>query len=388
MTNQPNVAEEQIACALHGDFADWLAESRGSLVLTTYQAGKVASIAWDGVQPTLLMRDFDKPMGLALSPGRMAIAARNHVHLLADAPPLARDYQPDRPGRYDGIYFPRVNYFTGDLNIHDLAYDRDGLVAVATRFSCLVRLSDRFSFEPIWRPKFVSDLVPEDRCHLNGLALVDGVAKYVTALGTTDAAGAWRDGKVSGGVLIDVDSGECMLTGLSMPHSPRWHDGSLYLLNSGYGELWRVDPTSGEKTVVRRLPGYLRGMDFIGPYAVIAMSKIRERHIFGGLPIQELEKELWCGVAVVDVRNGGLVGTFQFTSGCTELYDVRFLHGVRRPMILNEHKSATREAITNPESSFWLRPEFEITADPASPPVAQETSTPARQSPRDAALGV
>lgn len=368
MTNQPtpSPADERIACALHGEFADWLASTGGSLALTTYQAGKVASIGWDGAQPALLMRDFDKPMGLAISGRRMAIAARHHVHLLADAPPLAYDYQMDRRGAYDGIYFPRVNYFTGDLNIHDLAYDKQGLLAVATRFSCLARLSDRFSFEPVWRPSFVTDLAPEDRCHLNGLALVDGRAKYVTALGTTDAPGAWRENKKDGGVVIDVESNEIVRAGLSMPHSPRWHDGALYVLNSGYGELWRIDPRTGEQVVVRRLPGYLRGMDCFGPYAVIAMSKIRERHIFGGLPIQELEKALLCGVAVVDLRSGGLAGVFEFTSGCTELYDVRFVPDVRRPMILNEHKEAVREAITNPESSFWLRPEFEVPSGDAS----------------------
>jgi len=64
-------------------------------------------------------------------------------------------------------------------------------------------------------------VVPEDRCHLNGLAVVDGQPKYVTALGTTDTPGGWRERKADGGVLLDVESGETLIDNLSMPHSPR-----------------------------------------------------------------------------------------------------------------------------------------------------------------------
>ena len=139
-------------------------------------------------------------------------------------------------------------------------------------------------------------------------------------------------------MLIDVESDEIVLGGLAMPHSPRWHDGRLWLLNSGAGELLLVDPQSGRAEVVCRLPGYLRGLCFCGPYALVGLSKIRERHIFGGLPVQQRCEKLLCGVAVVDLRDGREAGFFEFTAGCEELYDVQFLPGVRRPMILNLQK--------------------------------------------------
>ena len=55
------------------------------------------------------------------------------------------------------------------------------VVFVATLFGCLATLSERASFQPLWRPPFLSALVPEDRCHLNGLALRDGRPAFVTA---------------------------------------------------------------------------------------------------------------------------------------------------------------------------------------------------------------
>jgi uncharacterized protein (TIGR03032 family) len=231
---------------------------------------------------------------------------------------------------------------------------------VNTRFSCLARLSRDYSFTPVWRPKFVSDLVPEDRCHLNGVVVLEGQPKYVTALGTTDTAGGWREKKATGGVLIDVQTEEVVCRGLSMPHSPRWYDNRLWVLNSGTGELMLVDAASGKTTAVCGLPGYLRGLCFVGTFALVGLSKIREKHIFGGLPIQQRYEKLLCGVAVVDLRSGRLAGMFEFTSGCEELYEVQFLPGVRRPMILNLEKAAVRQAITNPDSSFWLRASAEI----------------------------
>jgi len=367
MSQAAAIVEVRVQCAASPGFPGWLAQAGGSLVVSTYQAGKVAMIGWDGRQVTLLMREFDKPLGLAVQGSRIALATRHDLVLFADAPLLARDYLEDQPGRYDGLYLPRATYHTGDLHTHDVVFQGDDLLLVNTRFSCLARLSGEFNFAPVWRPDFVTDLVPEDRCHLNGVALVEGRPKYVTALGTTDEPGGWRANKATGGVVIDTETDEIVLSGLSMPHSPRWHQGRLWLLNSGTGELRVVEPATGRTDVVCGLPGYLRGLCFVGPYALVGLCKIREKHIFGGLPIQDRFEKLLCGVAVVDLRSGTALGMFEFTAGCEELYDVQFLPGVSRPMILNLDKPAVRQAMTNPDSSYWLRPSAEIPPTDAAP---------------------
>ena len=63
------------------------------------------------------------------------------------------------------------------------------------------------------------------------------------------------------------------------------------------------------------------------------------------------------GLAVVDLPTGKLVGTFEFTAGCTEIYDVQFLSGARNVNVLNLADDAERHAFTAPEFSYWLRPE-------------------------------
>jgi uncharacterized protein (TIGR03032 family) len=356
----------EIQCLASATFEEFLAQAGGSLAVSTYQAGKVAMIGWDGRQLTLLMRDFDKPLGLAAAGSRMVLATRYDLCIFSNTPLLAHDFLEDQPGRYDALYLPRATYHTGDLHTHDLAITGEGIILTATRFSCLARLSFDFNFIPFWKPDFVSDLVPEDRCHLNGLALFENRPKYVTALGTTDSAGAWRENKAAGGIVIDITSDEIISRGLSMPHSPRWHDGRLWVLNSGAGEIVEIDPESGRQNVVCGLPGYLRGLCFIGPYAVVGLSRIREKHIFGGLPVQTRWERLRCGLAVVDLRSGKEAGFFEFTEGCEEIYDVQFLPGQKRPMILNLEKPATRQAISNPDSAFWLRAGNEIRDDAAA----------------------
>jgi uncharacterized protein (TIGR03032 family) len=369
--------ESSIACHADEGFQAWMAQVGGSIIISTYQAGKVAMVSWNGQQVTVLLRQFTKPMGIAVKGDRLAVATQHEVVLLANAQSLAYNYLEDQPGRYDALYLPRTTYFTGDLNIHDLAFGSEGLWMVNSRFSCLAALSEEFSFIPRWQPPFISELVPEDRCHLNGLAMVEGKPKYVTALGESDVVGGWRANKARGGILIDVETNEILLRGLSMPHSPRWHQGKLWFLNSGTGELCRVDLTAGEIEVVCVLPGFGRGLcllsldsDRVSPpspltspyspvvssdYALVGLSQMRETNIFGGLPLQERFEHLACGMAVVDLHTGERMGLFEFTSGCQELYDVQFLQGISRPILLNNDKPAVREAFTAPQFAYWLR---------------------------------
>lgn len=349
--------DQRIECRIGPALTQWLAQLPGSLAMTTYQAGKVAILGWRDSQPTLLMRQFTKPMGLAVGTNKLALATQHEITLFANAPLLAPHLHPHEAGKYDTLYLPRATYYTGDLNVHDVAFADDGLWFVNTRFSCLSALSKDFSFVPRWKPEFISAIVPEDRCHLNGLALVDGQPKYVTCLGESDEVGGWRASKASGGALIDITTNQVLLRHLSMPHSPRWHDGRLWLLNSGAGELMVLDPLSGQADVVCALPAYLRGLCFIGRYAVVGLCQIREKHIFGGLPVQQKHQRLMSGMAVIDLPTGNIVDTFEFTSGCTEIYDVQYLHQSRSVNILNPSNEPVRQAFTAPSFAYWLRPE-------------------------------
>jgi uncharacterized protein (TIGR03032 family) len=304
-----------------------------SLVVSTYQAGKAILIRSDQGKLNTHFRTFGKPMGIAADESRIVIGGANTVWEYRNMPAVARKLDP--PEKHDACYIPRRIHVTGDIDIHELAWDKDNeLWLVNTRFCCLCTLDADHSFYPRWRPPFVSALAPEDRCHLNGLAVVDGRAKFVTALGETDTEGGWRANKANGGVLIDVDSGETLLRGLSMPHSPRWYQDRLWILESGQGSLAQVDLKTRSWKTIAQLPGFTRGIDFVGPLAFIGLSQVRESAVFSGIPLVKRAKERACGVWVVNIETGATLGFLRFETGVQEIFAVQALQGVRFPEML------------------------------------------------------
>jgi uncharacterized protein (TIGR03032 family) len=237
---------------------------------------------------------------------------------------------------------------TGDIVIHEMAWAGDELWIINTRFSCLCTLHPDYSFVPRWQPPMISALAAEDRCHLNGLALADGRPRYATALGETDSAGGWRANKSRGGCVIDILSGEILCRGLSMPHSPRWHDGRLLLLESGAGGLISIDPASGRPETVAELPGFTRGLAICGPYAFIGLSKIRPTSAMDGVPLAERRNDLKCGVAVVDLRNGQVIALLEFQSAVEEIFDVQLLPGLRFPEVIGFQKDTMHHTFIVP----------------------------------------
>src|SRR5262249_47221002 len=215
------------------------------------------------------------------------------------------------------------------------SHEEAELWVVNTRFSCLCTLDRSASFTPRWRPSFVSELEPSDRCHLNGLAMVDGKPKYVTALGETDTMGGWRKNKAKSGVVIDVDSGEVIVRGLSMPHSPRWYAGRLWVCESGAGTFGHIDLATGKYEPIAELPGFTRGLDFVGNLAFVGLSQVRESAVFSGISITErlAEDERTCGVCVIDLRSGQLVGLLRFETAVQEVFAVALV-GQRYPDLI------------------------------------------------------
>ena len=313
-------------------FPEWLAEHKLSLGFTTYRAGKLFLIGLkDDGHLSVFERSFQRCMGLAAHGSTLVMSSLYQVWRFENVA-----IQGGAPEGYDALYVPRVGHVTGDLDIHDIAVDASGrTVFVNTLFSCLATVSDTHSFAPLWRPSFVTKLAAEDRCHLNGLAMVDGEPRYVTTIATTDVADGWRDHRVAGGAVIDVQTGKAVLSGLSMPHSPRWHRGKLWLHDSGTGWFGYVDFKRGTFERVTFCRGYLRGLAFAGDFAVMGLSRPRTSPTFEGLPIQDTlaEKRVTpvCGVQVVDLRTGDIVHWLHFVGIVEELYDVVVLPGVRSP---------------------------------------------------------
>jgi len=328
-------------------FLSWMVEQRLSIAFTTYQIGKIYFL---GLNPdnnlSVFERTFNRCMGLCASPNGLYMSSLYQVWRFENVL---------EPGQiqddYDRLYVPQVGYTTGDLDIHDMAVDSSGrLIFVNTLFGCLATLSETHSFKPLWQPFFLNKLAAEDRCHLNGLAMKNGQPAYVTAVSQSNIADGWRDHRADGGIVIDVARNEIVCSGLSMPHSPRWYQGKLWVLNSGTGDFGYVDLNTGHFEAVCFCPGYMRGLSFHGDFALVGLSKSRDNKTFSGLALDNNlashQVEPRCGIQIIDLRTGDMVHWLRMEGIVNELYDVVSLPGVRRPKALGFKTDEIRRVLS------------------------------------------
>lgn len=359
--------------SIHTDsFAALLGQLGVSVAVTTYQAGFIVLLRHDGNAVNTHFRSCPRPMGLAAGPGRLAVGSAREVLQLHNMSDVTARL--DGPQSHDACYVPRNAQITGDIDIHEMAWGsgvgfqpandsgerqagslpHDELWLINTRFSCLCTLDSARSFFPRWRPPFISSLSPQDRCHLNGLAMQDGRPRYVTALGETDTPRGWRENKANGGVLIDVESNEIITRGLSMPHSPRWHDGRLWLLESGDGSIGTVDLQTGRYEAIAHVKGFTRGLSFVGGhYALVGVSQVRESATFSGIPITERldPANRICGVSLIDLRSGREIGFVRFQDAVQEIFAVQLLPH-RFPEILQMDSELLSNTYSLPEEAL------------------------------------
>ena len=327
-------------------FNDWLNEQYLSLAFTTYQAGKIFFI---GLQPSgrlsVFERTFDRCMGIWIEKSSLYLSSLYQIWGFENALEPGQTYN-----GYDCLYIPQVSYITGDLDIHDLVIERSRkLVFANTLFNCLGTVSNTHSFVSLWQPPFISQLVAEDRCHLNGIALQNGEVRFVTTVGQTDMANDWRAQRSHGGCVIDVKTNQVIATGLSMPHSPRWYQNRLWLLNSGTGEFGYVDIQRGTFEPLVFCPGYLRGCAFYKNYALVGLSRSRNQTFSGLLLDQKLEQtatESFCGLLVIDLLTGKILHWLKLEGIISELYDVAVLPKIRRPMAIGLKSDEIKRLIT------------------------------------------
>lgn len=324
---------------------EWLKRHGVSLAFTSYDAGELYMVGQSERGLSVQFSRWEKPMGLAVGPeGTLALGTRNHIYRLEPELKQVR-------GDHDAIYVPRTSIMTGQLDAHEICFDKFGRIVFAnTRYSCLAYAVGNYNFVPIWKPDFVSQMVPEDRCHLNGVGIRDGEPRYVSVCSRSDALHGWRGNRNQGGCILDIKSDGIAFDHLTMPHSPRFKDNGLYFLDSGTGKLW-----GGGDAVF--CPGFLRGLAFHDHYAVTTVSLPREG-LFKGLPLQdELERrraEPWCAVLIVNLDTGAIEEYLRFEGSTKELFDVVLLP-YKCPMSIASHDPQLRSFITFPNTQDELK---------------------------------
>ena len=325
-----------------------------SLLVTTYQAGKLVMVRDEGDHLNTHFRTFQAPMGLALQaigwPSARRFRSGNTWTSRRSRPSLVP------PGRHDACFLPRSCHVTGNIQIHEMAWGSgEEFWVVNTRFSCLCTLDRSASFTPRWRPPFVTALEPTDRCHLNGLGMVDGRPRYVTALGQTDSPGGWRPDKAQG----RHRDGRCQRRG----DGRRAIDAALAAMACRAALGLRIgrgnprDSSTREAAGTRRSrprPGFTRGLDFAGNLAFVGLSQVRETAVFSGIPITERlrPEERTCGVCVVDLARGEPVALLRFEEGVQEVFAVQLLPGRQYPELVNDDAKLLENSFVVPDAAL------------------------------------
>jgi protein O-GlcNAc transferase len=259
------------------DFLDWLQQEKISLAFTTYQTSRLLLVGVNkNGKISGFERLFDRAMGLYGTTEQLFLSTKYQLWQFNNVLKSEQFYQ-----GYDKLYVPRIGYTTGDLDIHDITIDKTGrILFVCTLLNCLATVSQSNSCQPLWKPPFISQIINQDRCHLNGLAMVDGQPSYVTAVSQSDRENGWRKHRQDGGCVIDISSNEIVITGLSMPHSPRFYQGKLWLLNSGTGYFGYINLEQGTFEPIAFCPGYLRGLALLEKLGNCRIIKAERKDIF------------------------------------------------------------------------------------------------------------
>ena len=336
-------------------FARSLYLERINLVISTYHANRLIFLhSTDGINVIQVPISFPRPMGVAISSDNMAVATRNDIRMYKGSQ-LAAETYPDRKNNYKSIFLPKKVHITGPVDMHDIHFDSDGkLFGVNTMFSCLVTLEELENFSPVWKPSFIDELVPEDRCHLNGLAMKDGTPAYVTALGSTNDKRGWRKNILNGGVIIDLESNEIISHSLAMPHSPRMLESNLIVLESAAGKLLQIDRDNGKAECILEVPNLLRGITLAKDHIFLAFSKARSSSkLFKDLPVSQYANT--AGILVLDKRSMKVKGKLSYQTTVEEIYDIQSIDIFGLIGMFPLEKPDYLNSVELGQKIFWLK---------------------------------
>ena len=333
-----------------------LFENNISVIFSTYQAGRLMIIgSSDGYNIHQIPISYYKPMGIAIEENRIAVAGLNDVSFYTYHDHVINSIKPNKD-KLDRMYLYRASYNTSTLDIHDIDFDKTGLWGVNTLFSCLCKFTLAYNFSPKWKPYFISEILPEDRCHLNGLALENGYPKYVSALSATDTKGGWRKDIMSTGIIMDVEENKIICDGLGMPHSPRIIDGELYFLESARGKLFKWNKEQKQKELIYDFNRFVRGIKHYKGILLVAFSKIRK----SSKSFQKVEvkkNSTHAGFIVFDLRTKTPFGELLYEDTIDEIFDINVIDGARKPGIITNLNKKHKSVIVTPRDVFFRKNE-------------------------------
>lgn len=308
-----------------GRFWETLADSGGTLLVTREYEHLVMALRADPA-PAITALRLPHPSGIAYDAARGVVhiaCTRNPNQVLTLAPyagaiPRLDMAQPDPDGR--PLMPVRSTFYPGSLYMHDLALIGGELHANAVGQNAVVRLHDDGWHERVWHPACIehgqAPIFGQNHIQLNSIAAgATPETSYYSA--SADEITELRPGHPDfpvdkRGVIFSGATRQPILRGLTRPHSARLHQGRIWVDNSGYGELWAVDP-DGAYDLIARLPGWTRGLCLIGDVAWVGTSRVipRFRQYAPGLDVDASV----CGIHAVDLASGAILGSLIWEAG-------------------------------------------------------------------------
>jgi uncharacterized protein (TIGR03032 family) len=350
--------KQNINFTCSSNIIEFLKQIKSTILMSTYQSGKIMLMGQHDNKFDIRYKEFPRPMGMYAKDGKIWAGLGHGIYQFANFSAVTTKLEDGIT--YDACYLPQNIHFTADIDIHEMEFCENELYFVNTKFSCLCKKDANSSFKPIWKPPFITLLQPLDKCHLNGFCTRDKKPRYVTALGESDEPLGWRANKAKGGILMDIATNEVLARGLSMPHSPRWHQEKLYLLESGTGAISYYDFETKKVIEIATVPGFTRGLDIVGDFAFIGVSKVRESATFGGLPITKLAKRV-SGVWIVNIKTGKIVSFIEFTSGLDEVFAISVVPHTKMEMLdFDNEYSKSNYIISKEDIEIVKMPETKI----------------------------
>jgi len=330
-------------------FVEWLERTNQTIVIShsnkllTFGRNSSGRLAIDQVL-------FDRVTGLCVGVDRsLCVASHHELWRMTDA--LAPGES--SPTGADRWMMCRTARFVGGVKPAEPIALADDVWFVSVALSAVCSLDDTFSAKVQWVPPFISEVRPEMRCRLTGLGARDGVPAVVTSASTSDVAGGWNEHRASGGVLIDLVTGEVLAAGLSMPHSPRWHAGAWWLVQAGTGEIGCID--DGRFVPVARIDGFARGLTISDGVAAVGGSGSRWDELVEGLPVGDRLRATGArpasGVFLFDLKSGSRIGELRLDGTAREVADVVVLADTRNVELSGPHGRSAQDWTTFPTDS-------------------------------------
>jgi len=208
-----------------------------------------------------------------------------------------------------------VRYYPGSSYFHDLALINGRLHANAVGQNAVLELPEEGAAKRVWWPKSVGGRFGRNYLQLNSIAAGKDLASSWFSASVAQP-GAKRPGMtdfaVDGrGVIFSGRSRAVAARGLTRPHSARLHQGSLWVDNSGYGELGLVQESAF--VPVFKLPGWTRGLAFSGDLALVGTSRVIPRFA-AYAPGLDLARSV-CGLHLLDLASGRRLGSLSWPWG-------------------------------------------------------------------------